>query len=130
MENPIEYKLNNEKFRTPDDFNLIDEGNVYLGCSHTFGIGLHLENVWSYKLNQKIGGKFWNLSVAGTGVVSHYRILKGYYKELKIKNIFHFAPKYPRFEFIINHKPFSFNMGADGVKYLQGNLFNNSFCND
>jgi hypothetical protein len=130
IENPIEYKLNNEKFRTPDNFNTNDEGNVYLGCSHTFGIGHHLENVWSYKLNKTIGGKFWNLGIGGTGVISHYRILKGYYKELKIKNIFHFAPKYPRFEFIINHKPFSFNIGVDKVEYLEGSLFNNSFCNN
>jgi len=129
-ENPIEYKLNNEKFRTPDDFNSKDEGNIYLGCSHTFGIGHHLENTWAHKLNQTVGGKFWNLGIAGTGVISHYRILKGYYKELKIKNIFHYAPKYPRFEFIINHKPFGFNMGVDNVEYLVGNLFNNSFSND
>jgi len=28
-----------------------------------------------------------------------------YYKELKIKNIFHYAPLYPRYEFIENGKP-------------------------
>ena len=76
--NPIEYKFNNCGFRTPDDFNTIDEGNIFLGCSHTFGIGHHLENTWSYKLNQIIGGKFWNLSIGGTGVMTAYRLLKGY----------------------------------------------------
>ena len=40
----IEYKLNNEGFRTPDDFNSMDEGNIFLGCSHTFGVGLPIEN--------------------------------------------------------------------------------------
>jgi len=108
LKNPIKYSLNNEGFRTPDDFNSEDEGNVYLGCSHTFGIGHHLENTWSYKLNQQIGGKFWNLSVGGTGVATHFRLLFGYYKELKIKNIFHYAPKYPRYEFIINKTPINF----------------------
>ena len=108
LKNPIKYSLNNEGFRTPDDFNSEDEGNVYLGCSHTFGIGHHLENTWSYKLNQQIGGKFWNLSVGGTGVATHFRLLFGYYKELKIKNIFHYAPKYPRYEFIINKTPRNF----------------------
>lgn len=105
IQNPVKYKLNNCGFRTPDDFNNEDEGNVYLGCSHTFGIGHHLENVWSYKLNQLIGGKFWNLSIGGTGVTTHFRLLLGYYKQLKIKNIFHFAPKYPRYEFIENGRP-------------------------
>lgn len=105
LDNPIEYKLNNDGFRTPDDFNSEDYGNVFLGCSHTFGIGHHLKNVWSYKLNNIIGGKFWNLGIGGTGVATHFRILLAYYKELKIKNIFHYAPLYPRYEFIKNGEP-------------------------
>jgi hypothetical protein len=104
-DNPIEYKLNNAGFRTPDDFNSEDVGNVFLGCSHTFGIGHHLKNTWSYKLNNIIGGKFWNLSLGGTGVATHFRILLAHYKKLKIKNIFHFAPMYPRYEFIENGRP-------------------------
>lgn len=105
IENPIKYELNNYGFRTPDDFNSKDGGNVFLGCSHTFGIGLHLKNTWSYLLNEKIGGKFWNLSIPGTGITTHFRILLGYHRELKIKNIFHFAPKYNRFEFFVNAVP-------------------------
>ena len=73
--NPIEYKLNNCGFRTNDDFDLENEGNIFLGCSHSFGIGHHLENIWSYKLSKVIGDKFWNLSLPGTGVTSHFRIL-------------------------------------------------------
>ena len=53
-ENPIEYSFNNYGFRTPDNFNDTDEGNIFLGESNTFGIGHHLENVWSYKLNKHI----------------------------------------------------------------------------
>jgi len=105
IKNPIKYRLNNCGFRTPDDFNSTDTGNVFLGCSHTFGIGHHLENTWSYKLNKIIGGKFWNLSIGGTGVATHFRLLLGFYKELKIKNIFHFAPQYPRYEFIEKGRP-------------------------
>jgi len=103
--NPIEYKLNNAGFRTPDDFNSYDEGDVYLGCSHTFGIGHHLENVWSYKLSKILGRKFWNLGIGGTGTDTHFRLLFAFYKELKIKNIFHYAPLYPRYEFIENGRP-------------------------
>ena len=62
QENPIEYISNNYGFRTTDDFNDTDEGNVFLGCSFTFGLGLHLEDTWAYKVNKTIGGKFWNLS--------------------------------------------------------------------
>ena len=54
LKNPITYSYNNYGFRTRDDFNLNEEGNVFLGCSHTFGIGHHLEDTWVYKLSEKI----------------------------------------------------------------------------
>ncbi len=128
IKNPIQYKLNNYGFRTPDDFNNYDEGNVFLGCSHTFGVGHHLENTWSYKLNQTIGGKFWNLGIGGSGVMTHFRLLLGFYKELKIKNIFHFAPKYPRYEFIENGVPqhYILNEFSKNWKDKFGNLVINS----
>lgn len=132
IENPIKYKLNNFGFRTPDDFNSEDEGNVFLGCSHTFGIGHHLENVWSYKLNQIIGGKFWNLGIGGTGVTTHFRLLLGFYKELKIKNIFHYAPKYPRYEFIENGRPqfYIINNYNENWKSKFGDLLTDSLLKD
>lgn len=105
LNNPIEYQFNNNGFRTADDFNINEEGNVYLGCSFTMGIGLHLEDTWAYKLNQTIGGKFWNLSLGGSSIMSQFRILYGFHEELKIKNIFHFAPILPRYEFFIDGKP-------------------------
>ena len=51
-ENPIKYRLNNYGFRSHDDFDDINEGNIFLGCSHTLGVGHHLENTWAYKLNE------------------------------------------------------------------------------
>ncbi len=132
LENPIQYKLNNCGFRTPDDFNSNDWGNVYLGCSHTFGIGHHLENVWSYKLNSILGDKFWNLGVGGTGVISQFRILLGYYKELKIRNIFHYAPRYPRYEFIENGVPQYYIVSSYTEKWVPkfGTLMTDSFLTD
>ena len=100
QKNPIEYFFNNCGFRTPDDFNDKDEGNVFLGDSNTFGIGHHLENTWSCKLNKELDGKFWNLSQGGSGIQAAYRLLGGFKDMLKIKNIYHLALPHPRFEFI------------------------------
>jgi hypothetical protein len=105
LDNPIEYSFNNQGFRTPDDFNSSEEGNVFLGCSFTMGIGLHLEDTWSYKLNQTLGGKFWNLSLGGSSIMTQFRVLYGFHDELKIKNVFHFAPILPRYEFFIDGTP-------------------------
>ena len=99
-ENPVKYSFNNYGFRTPDDFNEEDEGNVFLGCSETLGIGHHLENTWAYKLNKDLGGKFWNLSQSGSGIQTAFRLLYGFKDYLKVKNIFHLAYFHPRFEFI------------------------------
>ena len=92
LKKPIQYDLNMYGFRTPDDFDLKDSGNVFLGCSHTFGIGHYLENTWSYILSQKIGGKFYNISHPGTGVMTQYRFLKHFSPEINFKNVFHFLP--------------------------------------
>ena len=98
-DNPIKYALNDYGFRTPDNFNNAEEeGNVFLGCSHTFGIGHYLENTWSWRLNQKIGGKFWNLSAPGTGIGTAARLLGEFKNKLKIKNIFLYTPFCYRYE--------------------------------
>ena len=113
LENPINYQFNNFGFRTPDNFNNVDYGNVFLGCSHTMGVGHHLENTWSYKLNQQVGGKFWNISVGGVGIMTNFRLLLAHYKDLKIKNIFHYVPKYPRYEFYVDGEFKILNIGRD-----------------
>ena len=99
-ENPIEYNFNNYGFRTPNDFNDVDEGNVFLGCSNTMGVGHLLENTWPYKVNKKIGGKFWNLSQGGSVIQTAFRLLYGFKDYLKVKNIFHLVLFHPRYEFI------------------------------
>lgn len=130
--NPIKYDLNSSGFRTLDEPSLEDWGDVYLGCSHTFGIGHHLENVWSYKLNKVLGGKFWNLAIPGTGVDTHFRLFLGYYKKLKIRNVFHYAPIYPRYEFIENKRPQNYIIGDYNEKWIPnfGNLMINSLLTD
>jgi|TARA_R110001592_G_scaffold4546_1_gene25531 hypothetical protein len=97
--NPIEYTLNDYGFRTSDNIDdAEEEGNVFLGCSHTFGLGHYLKNTWSWKLNQKIGGKFWNLSTPGTGIGTAARLLNQFKGKLKIKNIFLYTPFCYRYE--------------------------------
>jgi len=116
--NPIEYKLNNYGFRTPDNFTLNGEGNIFLGCSHTFGIGHYLENTWSYKLSKKVGGKFYNISEPGCGVMTQYRYLKEFATKLKFKNVFHFLPDecFGRYEYPFNDEHFkSFYMDPNEV---------------
>jgi hypothetical protein len=96
--NPIQYKLNEYGFRS-DSFDTEKPGNVFLGCSHTFGIGNYMENTWSHKVNKKVGGKFFNLASPGKGIMTSLRLLRYWSSKLNIKNIFHYQPIYPRYEF-------------------------------
>jgi hypothetical protein len=103
IDEPIEYRFNNYGFRTDDDFNTVEIGNVFLGCSYMFGTGFHIENTCMYKVNQNVGGKLWNLSWPGTGLDSAFRLLNEAIKfGLKIKNVFHLEWEHPRYEYYHN----------------------------
>jgi len=119
IDKPIEYKLNEYGFRTNDSFDNSNVGNVFLGCSHTFGIGHYLENTWSYKLNKFIGGKFYNLSQPGCGIETDFRMIYSFKDYIKIKNVFHFVGFYNRYEFIRDDmfKSVSFSDIEDVKKY-------------
>ena len=104
LENPLEYTLNSDGFRS-DEFMDGDEVTLFLGCSDTFGLGLHQEHTWSYKLHKALddGTKYYNLALPGNDIQTDFRtlyyILKKY--KLKVKNIFHFAAKRVRYEIFI-----------------------------
>ena len=104
LENPISYKLNNYGFRTPIDFVDGVEGNLFLGCSHTFGIGHYLENTWSWKLNEYVGGNFLNAAVGGTGIGTASRLFYGLKGIIKPKNVFLYFPHPYRFEFFDGYR--------------------------
>jgi len=133
-ENPIEYSFNNYGFRTPDDFNDTEYGNVFLGCSHTMGVGHHLENTWAHKVNKKVGGKFWNLSQGARGIQTDYRLLFAWKDTLKIKNIFHYTVPWPRYEFfdeteMIYLTPHNKNIKPYKWKFFVDILAGEEYCN-
>jgi hypothetical protein len=105
LKNPITYKLNNYGFRTPVDFVDGIEGNVFLGCSHTFGIGNYLENTWSWKLNEYVGGNFLNLAVFGAGIGTGFRLLYQLKEIIRPKNVFLYFPHPYRFEYYVGDPP-------------------------
>jgi len=101
-ENPISYKLNQQLFRS-DEFSTEEPGNVFLGCSDTFGVGHNLEHTWPYVLTELAfkGDKIYNLAVPGSGPDTAFRLLDFYKNKLNIKNIFHWLPFRLRYEYYI-----------------------------
>jgi len=110
-DNPIEYNINEYGFRDDPLDTKPQEVDVYLGCSFSFGIGNHLEHVWTYKLQKYLNFPNINASVPGTGVITHYRMLVMLSKKYKIRNVFHFTdfeqPRIEWFKEVLNETKFN-----------------------
>ena len=101
LSNPIYYNWNTDKFRA--DFEFIPNKNldvdIYLGCSHTSGIGHLWENTWPYHVSKFTGNKIVNLGVGGKGIEISFINLSKYINYFNVKNVFHFQPIYARYTY-------------------------------
>ncbi len=80
----IDYRINKQGFRC-DHFS-DEEGILFLGCSFTFGIGLHEHQTWAYKVAEHFGVKCWNLGIPGHGLDLHSYFLQ-YHLKSELPNI-------------------------------------------
>tara|TARA_B100000029_G_scaffold3266_1_gene3979 strand:- start:3350 stop:5338 length:1989 start_codon:yes stop_codon:yes gene_type:complete len=90
----IEYRFNNYGFRSDNDYYDVfysdnDEDYIIgLGCSHTEGVGVSLEDTWLEKLGKKLGVKTVNLGLSGAGVdYCIYQLIQIYQEKSMIDNI-------------------------------------------
>jgi hypothetical protein len=101
--NDITYTRNSEGFRS-DPFVPSDNSIVYLGCSNTEGVGLPLEETWTYQLTLKIREKtkldipYWNLGIGGGGIDSMVRAYYHYCNILNPKIVIALFPEPNRYE--------------------------------
>ena len=67
---PISYKINNFGFRSDDiSEKTVKDNYVFIGCSNTFGLGVPVDHIWSYQLNNFLNGSsFINLGTRGGNV--------------------------------------------------------------
>lgn len=73
----ITYSFNRYGHRCKD-IEEIDLSNyiLFLGCSHTMGVGLELETTYPYLISKEIGCDYYNLGLAGTGIdVLEYNLI-------------------------------------------------------
>jgi len=80
----IDYRINKQGFRC-DHFS-DEEGILFLGCSFTFGVGLHEHQTWAYKVAEHFGVKCWNLGIPGHGLDLHSYFLQ-YHLKSELPNI-------------------------------------------
>lgn len=89
-------KLGHRNKLNPDPVN---EYNLYLGCSHTFGIGLPAGAIWHNHLTEWMNVPAYNAGIPGGSVSACYRnLLALHAKGMKIRRIFILAPTFNRLE--------------------------------
>jgi hypothetical protein len=64
----IEYNLNVNGFRCKNTDTITDKGLLFLGCSHTFGVGLHEEQTFAHRVSSHFGKECFNYGLPGKGL--------------------------------------------------------------
>ena len=95
---PIEYNIDSNGFRNTNDID-ISKSIMTLGCSFTFGTGLHEKDIWPTLLGKKFGGVY-NCGVGGASADQCYRIARTLIPEHKPKAVFLLTPDKNRTEVI------------------------------
>lgn len=116
VNNPIRYNINKQNFRSKFDFKPDKDLDVdlYLGCSHTFGVGMYEEYIWPKLVSKATGNTMINLGCSGHGISMSYINLKKYIDYYNVKNVFCYQPFYGRYQVRNNGKfdMFSFDTPA------------------
>lgn len=105
--NPITYKVNSHAFRTQELDDLFDftESIMCIGCSMTFGIGVHNETTWAYKVGQELNLPVINLGIPGGSLDAMYRVYSYWQPRIKSKYTLALMPPGRRMEIQTNrHK--------------------------
>ena len=103
----IKYKFNEHGFRCDSFSKRTDFPIIFLGCSITEGVGLHLEQTWANLILEKIKTytnidiPYWSLALAASGIDTQSRLLYWFNNQqfIKPKLIINLIPPLSRREF-------------------------------
>ena len=100
VDSKFTYDFNSFGFRSPEP-DPVDNGKesiLFLGCSHTFGVGLPLENTYPYIVSKDLNIDYWNMSVPGSSLDTAFRLASYWLNILKPTYIFLGRPDETRIE--------------------------------
>ena len=92
----IKYEFNSYGFRSEE---FVEDTNsiVFLGCSHTMGVGLPSNKVWCHLVAESLGMRYFNLGVGAGSLDSAFRVFSEWLPIIKPKYVFLQKPQ-PRRE--------------------------------
>ena len=103
-EHNITYKINQHGFRSPE-FKKDEPNIVFLGCSHTVGVGINLSDTFSHHVSQSLGLQNYNLGKGGGSSKTCFRLGEYWIPKLKPKIVVLLSPAESRTEIILHETP-------------------------
>lgn len=81
IDQKIIYKFNRRGFRA-DEFTPSEKSVVFIGCSHTLGVGLPIESTWPYIISSELNLKNYNLGIPGASNDTAFRLANYFIPQL------------------------------------------------
>lgn len=103
------YEINRNGFRSPE-FKKDEPNIVFLGCSHTVGVGVKLSDTFSHLVSQSLGLQNYNLGKGGGSNQTAFRLGHYWIPKLKPKIVVLMSPDRSRSEIIMDDAPI--NLGV------------------
>ena len=103
------YKLNSYGFRCAE-FTDAEPSVMFLGCSHTFGVGLPLEKTWAHLVSTEIKLKNYNLGMPGCSNDTAFRLAYYWLDKIKPKLVILCRPEITRIELLDEETLIRFNV--------------------
>lgn len=97
----LTYVFNSEGFRD-EEFDQRPAA-LAIGCSHTQGVGVKVQQCWPRQLENMLEKKVWNLGVSGISLDTCYRLLEYWIDKLNVDAVFCAAPPISRYEVFANY---------------------------
>ena len=98
IDKEITYKFNSFAFRCEEFTN--DPGILFLGCSHTVGVGLPIEHTWPTLVASKLNLKCYNLGQGGGSTDTAYRLGSHWIPKILPKIVVLLLPEMHRLEVV------------------------------
>lgn len=83
--NPLKYTINAQGFRADALESYNSDSITFLGCSMTFGIGVHKETTFAHQIQESLGIPTINMSIPGGSLDAAYRVYSYWQPRIKSK---------------------------------------------
>ena len=105
IDNHFTYKFNSHGFRCEE---FTDNPSImFLGCSHTLGVGLPIETIWPELVSKQLGMRCANLGIGGSSNDTAFRLCHGWIDIIRPKIIIILEPYSNRIELIDSYHTYN-----------------------